>query len=137
MGSWILLHQGHHPPVHALRGVQAPVVVKVVPVREVLMVHDVAEAGQQTLGLHRGSDPVLPPAPQGHRHLHGLDLVRGRCQLAKGKALLLSGGSGGWGVIPNPHPSQPHPLHLVVLLYVPQPVVKLPEARTFCSLEGR
>lgn len=134
MGSWILLHHGHHPLVHALGGVQAPVVVEVVPVGEVLVVHDAAEAGQQALGLPKGGHPVVPPAPHGHRHRHVLDMVKGRPQLARGNTPV-TWGSAGWGVLPHAHPSQP--LHLVVLLHVSQPVVKLLELGGFCSLEGR
>lgn len=98
MHSWILLHQGHHLPVQALRGVQAPVVVEVVPVREVLVVHDVGEVGQQTPGLQMGSDPVVAPAPHGHWHPHGFNLVKGWPQLGRGETLLLLGGSDGGGV---------------------------------------
>lgn len=44
--SWILLHQSDHLPVHALRGIPTPVVVKMVPVGEVLMTNEVGDAGE-------------------------------------------------------------------------------------------
>lgn len=76
--SWIFIHQIDNLSVHALWGILTPVVVKVVPVGEVLMVDDVGDTEEQAMGLRRWVHPVLPTAPQCSRHCHVFYLVEGR-----------------------------------------------------------